>query len=63
LAIAASLGAKTATSEGAGTFRTDSWMFAVILISTILMVGALLFLPLAMLGPISEHLSSAAITP
>jgi K+-transporting ATPase ATPase A chain len=63
LAIASSLGAKTATSEGAGTFRTDSWMFGVILIATVLMVGALLFLPIAMLGPVSEHLSAKAIVP
>lgn len=60
LAIAGSLGAKRATPEGAGTFRTDSWMFGVILSATILIVGALLFLPLAVLGPIAEHLSVGA---
>jgi K+-transporting ATPase ATPase A chain len=58
LAIAASLGAKRNTSEGAGTFRTDSWMFGVILLGTILIVGALLFLPIAVLGPISELLAA-----
>ncbi len=57
LAIAASLGRKKPTSEGPGTFRTDSWMFAVVLLGTVLIVGALLFLPLAVLGPIAEHLS------
>ena len=57
LAIAGSLGAKKATSEGAGTFRTDSWMFGIILAGTVLIVGALLFLPLAILGPISEYLA------
>jgi K+-transporting ATPase ATPase A chain len=57
LAIAASLGAKRGTSESAGTFRADSWMFGVILLGTVLIVGALLFLPLAVLGPISEHLA------
>jgi K+-transporting ATPase ATPase A chain len=56
LAIAASLGAKRATSEGGGTFRTDSWMFGIILLGTVLIVGALLFMPLAVLGPIAEHL-------
>jgi K+-transporting ATPase ATPase A chain len=56
LAIAGSLAAKKAMSEGPGTFRTDSWMFGVILAGTILIVGALLFLPLAVLGPIAEHL-------
>ncbi|MEX2167834.1 MAG: potassium-transporting ATPase subunit KdpA [Pirellulales bacterium] len=60
LAIAASLGRKKAASEGPGTFRTDSWMFGVILLGTVLIVGALLFLPLAVLGPIAEHLSIAS---
>jgi K+-transporting ATPase ATPase A chain len=32
-------------------------LFGVVLIGTILIVGALLFLPLAMLGPMAEHLS------
>lgn len=59
LAIAGSLGAKRATPEGPGTFRTDSWMFGIILLGTILIVGALLFLPLAILGPIADHLSIA----
>jgi K+-transporting ATPase ATPase A chain len=58
LAIAASLGAKRGASENAGTFRTDSWMFGIILLGTVLIVGALLFLPLAVLGPISEHLAA-----
>ncbi|XZE32380.1 potassium-transporting ATPase subunit KdpA [Pirellulaceae bacterium SH501] len=34
-------------------------MFGVILLGTVLIVGALLFLPLAVLGPIAEHLQSA----
>lgn len=59
LAIAASLGRKKATSEGPGTFRTDSWMFGTILLATVLIVGALLFLPLAVLGPVAEHLSTS----
>jgi potassium-transporting ATPase potassium-binding subunit len=58
LAIAGSLSRKRATPEGAGTFRTDSWMFGVILIGTVLIVGALLFLPLAVLGPIAEQLQA-----
>ena len=59
MAIAGSLGAKRATPEGAGTFRTDSWMFGVILLGTVLIVGALLFLPLAVLGPIAEYMQAA----
>jgi K+-transporting ATPase ATPase A chain len=57
IGITASLSRKRTTSESAGTFRTDSWMFGVILLGTVLIVGALLFLPLAVLGPIAEHLS------
>lgn len=60
LAIAASLGVKPGVSESAGTFRTDSWMFGIILAGTIIIVGALLFLPLAVLGPISEQLAGMA---
>lgn len=56
LAIAGSLAAKRATPESAGTFRTDTPTFGVVLAGTILIVGALLFLPLAVLGPIAEHL-------
>jgi potassium-transporting ATPase potassium-binding subunit len=59
MAIAGSLSTKRATPEGAGTFRTDSWMFGVILLGTVLIVGALLFLPLAVLGPIAEQLQTA----
>lgn len=58
LAIAASLATKNATSESAGTFRTDTWMFGLILLGTVLIVGALLFLPLALLGPVAEQLTT-----
>jgi K+-transporting ATPase ATPase A chain len=57
LAIAGSLAAKKGTPESAGTFRTDTTLFGIVLLGTILIVGALLFMPLAMLGPIAEHLS------
>ncbi|MCU0981305.1 MAG: potassium-transporting ATPase subunit KdpA [Pirellulaceae bacterium] len=60
LAIAASLADKPSVSESAGTFRTDSWMFGLILAGTVIIVGALLFLPIAVLGPISEHLAGMA---
>lgn len=58
LALAASLSEKSSVSESPGTFRTDSWMFGLILGGTVLIVGALLFLPIAVLGPISEQLAS-----
>jgi K+-transporting ATPase ATPase A chain len=58
LAIAGSLAAKKANPESAGTFRVDTGMFAGILLATVVIVGALLFLPLAVLGPIAEHLTT-----
>jgi len=56
LAIAGSLAAKKPTPFTAGTMRTDTVTFGVVLLGTILLVGALLFLPAAVLGPIAEHL-------
>jgi K+-transporting ATPase ATPase A chain len=35
----------------------DTPIFGVVLLSVVLIIGALLFLPLAVLGPIAEHLS------
>ncbi len=57
IAIAASLARKRPTPFTAGTLRTDTTTFAAVLLGTILLVGALLFLPAAALGPIAEHLS------
>jgi K+-transporting ATPase ATPase A chain len=57
LAIAGSLAAKRATPESAGTFRTDGLLFGIVLLGTILIVGALLFMPVAILGPVAEQLS------
>ncbi len=56
LAIAGSLAAKNISPPSSGTFATDNFIFAVILIATILIVGALTFLPALSLGPIIEHL-------
>jgi potassium-transporting ATPase potassium-binding subunit len=55
LALAACLAAKKPTPFTAGTLRTDTFTFAFVLIGTILLVGALLFLPAAVLGPLAEH--------
>lgn len=59
LAIAGSLAAKRRVAESAGTLRTDSALFGAVLLGVVLIVGALLFLPLALLGPIAEHLAVA----
>lgn len=56
LSVASSLASKQAVPESAGTFRTDNWLFTVILICIVLIIGALTFLPALALGPISEHL-------
>jgi len=55
IAMAASLGAKKSSPFGLGTLRDDSPTFALLLLGTILIIGALLFLPVAALGPVAEH--------
>jgi len=56
IALAASLAAKKTTPFTAGTMRTDNVTFGFVLLGTVLLVGALLFLPAAVLGPVAEHL-------
>jgi potassium-transporting ATPase potassium-binding subunit len=56
IALAASLAAKKPTPFTAGTLRTDTLTFGFVLLGTVILVGALLFLPAAVLGPIAEHL-------
>jgi K+-transporting ATPase ATPase A chain len=56
LALAGSLAAKRPTPFTVGTLRTDTLTFGVVLLGTIILVGALLFLPAAVLGPVAEHL-------
>ncbi len=56
LALAGSVSAKTPTPFTVGTLRTDTVTFGLVLLGTILLIGALLFLPAAVLGPIAEHL-------
>jgi K+-transporting ATPase ATPase A chain len=56
LAIAGSLARKKTVPESAGTFPVTGGLFATLLVSTILIVGALTFFPALSLGPILEHL-------
>jgi len=56
LAIAGSLALKRPTAESAGTLSVENATFGVMLLATIVLVGALTFLPAAALGPIAEHL-------
>ncbi len=56
LVIAGSLSEKKTTPVSQGTFRTDTSLFAFLLIGVILIVGALTFLPALCLGPVVEWL-------
>jgi K+-transporting ATPase ATPase A chain len=56
LALAGTLAGKRAVPESSGTFTTYSPIFIVLLIGTILIVGALTFFPADALGPVVEHL-------
>lgn len=56
LALAGALAGKKAVAPGVGTFTTHSPIFVALLIGTIIIVGALTFLPADALGPIVEHL-------
>ena len=55
LAIAGSMAGKKITPVSAGTFRTDTMLFAGLLIAVILIVGGLTFFPALALGPVMEH--------
>jgi potassium-transporting ATPase potassium-binding subunit len=55
LALAGSLVQKKYVPPTSGTFPTYGWLFVVLLISIILIVGALTFFPALTLGPIVEH--------
>jgi K+-transporting ATPase ATPase A chain len=56
LAIAGSLAAKKYVPASAGTLSTSDPMFVILLISVVIVVGALSFIPALALGPIVEHL-------
>jgi potassium-transporting ATPase potassium-binding subunit len=56
LALAGGLAAKKPTPFTAGTLRTDTITFGFVLLGTVILIGALLFLPAAVLGPVAEHL-------
>jgi len=56
MAIGGSMARKKITPVSSGTFRTDNWLFVMLLISVILIVGGLTFFPPLALGPIVEHL-------
>jgi K+-transporting ATPase ATPase A chain len=55
MAIAGSLAAKKLVSPGPGSFPVSGGTFTFLLIGTVLLVGALNFLPALTLGPVVEH--------
>jgi K+-transporting ATPase ATPase A chain len=56
LALAAGLAAKKKTPTTSGTLRTDTFTFGCVVFGTVVLLGALTFLPAAVLGPVAEHL-------
>ncbi|UXO68610.1 potassium-transporting ATPase subunit KdpA [Pantoea dispersa] len=56
LAIAGSLAAKKIQPVGNGTLPTHGPLFIALLVGTVLLVGALTFVPALALGPVAEHL-------
>jgi K+-transporting ATPase ATPase A chain len=55
MGIAGSLAAKKKVTESAGTFPVDGPLFTFLLVSVILIVGALTYFPVLSLGPYVEH--------
>lgn len=55
LAIAGSLAQKKTSPPSSGTFPTNGPVFTILLISVVLIVGALTFFPVLSLGPVVEH--------
>jgi K+-transporting ATPase ATPase A chain len=55
MAMAGALAQKKLVPASAGTFPVSGLTFVVLLIGTVLLIGALNFLPALTLGPIVEH--------
>lgn len=57
LALAGLFAQQTRKPESEGTLPTDAPLFALLTIATVLIVGALSYVPVLALGPIVEHLA------
>jgi potassium-transporting ATPase potassium-binding subunit len=57
LALAGTLAGKRVTPAGAGTFRTDSPTFVVVLIGVVVLVALLTFVPALLLGPVVQGMT------
>lgn len=64
MALAGTLAQKKVVATGAGSFPVSGTTFVVLLIATVLIVGALTFFPVLSLSPIVEHflMQHAAVT-
>jgi K+-transporting ATPase ATPase A chain len=60
LALGGFLAEKKIAPETAGTFPVSGPLFVLLLVSVVLIVGALTFFPPLSLGPLVEHLSMGA---
>lgn len=59
LMAVASLSAKTISPDTSGTLHTDTVLFGAVILGSIIFIGALLFMPVAVLGPVSEYMAGA----
>jgi K+-transporting ATPase ATPase A chain len=59
MALAGSLVQKKIAPASSGTFPLSGGTFIVLLLGTVLLIGALNFLPVLALGPIVEHFLTA----
>jgi K+-transporting ATPase ATPase A chain len=57
VAIAGILANKKFVPESAGTLKTDTATFGIMIFAVIIIVAALSFFPALTLGPIAEHFS------
>jgi potassium-transporting ATPase potassium-binding subunit len=63
VAIAGFLAQKKRAPQTSGTLLTNDLTFAAMLLGTVLLVGALSFMPAVVLGPVADHLTAAAVAP
>ncbi len=61
LAVAGCLSVKKRVPQTSGTLKTDDLTFAGMLLGTVILVGALSFMPALVLGPIADQLTASKI--
>ena len=59
LAIAGAMSEKKRVPQTSGTLRTDNLTFGGMLLGTVVLVGALSFMPALVLGPVADQLTTA----